>query len=148
MKKHQVILSTVLLILFLGVLTPQFAQDTLTNPPRPDPERRARILGLLRTINTSEVTYQSRYGSFGTWQALLSDQPKYFEKFLSITGLLQTNVRFGDAPEILPGWNLRMNVHIDGQGYDVLLEDITDKEHGYAVLSDERGIIRECKWLQ
>jgi len=144
--KHPVTSSVLLLALFLGVLTPQFAQDTLTNSPRPDPERRAHILGLLRTINTSEVTYQSKYGSFGTWQALLSDQPKYFEKFLSINGLLQTNVRFGDAPEILPGWNLRLNVHTDGQGYDVLLEDATDKS-GYAALSDERAVIRECKWL-
>ena len=62
-------------------------------------------------------------------------------------GLLQTNVRFGDAPEILPGWNLRLSVHTDRQGCDVLLEDKTDK-NGYAVLSDERAYIRECKWLQ
>jgi hypothetical protein len=50
-------------------------------------------------------------------------------------------------PEILPGHNLRFNVHSDGQGYDVLLEDATDKS-GYAALSDERGVIRECKALQ
>jgi hypothetical protein len=148
MKRHPIILSTLLLVLALGVLTPQFAQDTPANPPGPNLERRAHILGLLRTINTSEVTYQSKYGSFGTWQALLSDQPKYFEKFLSMNGLLQANVRFGEAPEILPGLNLRMNVHTDGQGYDVLLEDTTDKEHGYGALSDERGMIRESKWLQ
>ena len=133
MRKHPVISSMLLLALFLGVLTPQFAQDTLTNPPRPDPERRSHVLGLLRTVNTSEVDYQYNYGSFGTWQDLLSDQPKYFEKFLSINGLLQTNVRFGDAPEILPGWNLRLNVHTHGQGYDVLLDDATDK-NGYAAL--------------
>jgi hypothetical protein len=42
-------------------------------------------------------------------------------------GLLQSNVRFGDAPEILPGLNLRLNVHTDGQGYDVLLADETDR---------------------
>ena len=147
MNKPRIILRAVLLVLALGGLTPEFAQDTLTNPPRPDVERRMSALGLLRTINTSEVTYKSRFGSFGTWQALLSDQPKYFEKFLLMHGLPQTNVRFGEAPEILPGWSLRLNVHTDGQGYDVLLEDTTDKS-GYAAQSDERGIIRECKWLQ
>jgi hypothetical protein len=147
MKRHPIILSTILLVLAPGVLTTQFAQDTPTNPPRPYSERRAHMLGLIRTINTDEVTYQSKYGSFGTWQALLSDDPKYFEKFLRINGLLQANVRFGEAPEILPGLNLRMNVHTDGQGYDILLEDTTDKEH-YGALSDERGIIRECKPLQ
>jgi len=146
MRKHPVISSVLLLALFLGVLTPQFAQDTLTNPPSPDPERRAHILGLLRTINTYEVVYRSKYGSFGTWRDLLSDDPKYFEEFLLTNGL-QTDARFGNAPEILPGWNLRLNVHTDGQGYDVLLEDATDKS-GYAALSDERVYIRECKWLQ
>jgi hypothetical protein len=66
MRKHPVISSELLLGLVLGVLTPQFAQD-LPNPPTPDPERRAHILGLLRTINTSGVVYQSQYGSSGTW---------------------------------------------------------------------------------
>lgn len=58
-----------------------------------------------------------------------------------------TNLRFGGGPEVLPGFGLRLNAHKDGQGFDVLLEDTTDKT-GFAVLSDERGIIRESKWLQ
>jgi len=145
MRKHPVISSVLLLALFLGVLTPQFAQNTLTNPP--NPERRTHILGLLRAINTAEVVYESKYRSFGTWQDLLRYQPKYFEEVLSVNGLPQTSVRSGDAPETLPGWNLRLNVHTDGQGYDVLIEDAADKS-GYAALSDERAVIRECKWLQ
>jgi hypothetical protein len=47
----------------------------------------------------------------------------------------------------LPGWNLRLNVNADGQGYVLLLEDTADKT-GYAALIDERGAIRECKYLQ
>jgi hypothetical protein len=35
------------------------------------------------------------------------------------------------GPEILPDWNPRLNVHADGQGYDLLLEDLTDKTCGY-----------------
>jgi hypothetical protein len=146
MGKHPIISTMLLLALLLGVLTPQFAQNIPTNAPRPDAERRAHILGLLRTINTSEVVYKSKYGSFGTWQALLSDQPQYFEEFLSINGSLQLNARFGNVPEILPTWNLRLNVHTDGQGYDVSLEDTADRK-GYAALSDERLVIREGKWL-
>jgi hypothetical protein len=56
-------------------------------------------------------------------------------------------VHFGALPEILPGLNLRLNVHTDGHGYDVLLEDATDK-NGYAGLSDERAAIRECQWIR
>jgi hypothetical protein len=136
-----------LLALFvLVVLTPQFAQDTLTNPPGPDPDRRAHIFGLLKAINTAEIIYESQYRSFGTWQDLLPYQPQYFEEVLSVNGLPQTNVRSGEAPETLPGWNLRLNVHTDGHGYDVLIEDVADKS-GYAALSDERALIRECHFL-
>jgi hypothetical protein len=49
------------------------------------------------------------------------------------------------APEILPGWNLRLNVHSDGQGYDVLLRDLTDDKCGYAAPTDESGVIRQRK---
>ncbi|HKD90669.1 MAG TPA: hypothetical protein VKB56_02165 [Terriglobales bacterium] len=55
-------------------------------------------------------------------------------------------MNFGDTPEILPGWNLRLHVNADGQGYVILLEDAADKT-GYAVLNDERGVIRVCKYL-
>jgi hypothetical protein len=55
MNKHRIIFGAVLLVLALGRLTPQFAQDTLPNPSGPDLERRMHALGLLRTINTAEV---------------------------------------------------------------------------------------------
>jgi hypothetical protein len=145
MKKRQVILSTVLLVLFLGVQTPQFAQDTSTGPANADQARRRVAIGLLRTINTAEVTSHSKNGSFVIWNTLLSDQPQYFDKFLTINGLQKNNVHFSDPPEILTGWNLRLNVHTDGQGYDVLLRDMTDEKCGYAALTDESGVIRQSK---
>lgn len=146
MKKHPVISSVLLLVLFFGVLTPQFAQDTLTNPPKPDLVRRARSIGLLRTINTAEVGELYKYGSYGSWQTLVAHQSEYLNEWLARYPQ-EANQGFGHAPEILPGLNLRLNLHTDGQGYDILLEDATDKT-GYAVLSDERAVIRECKWLQ
>jgi hypothetical protein len=145
MKKHRVILSTVLLVLFLGVLTSQFAQDTPTRPATAEQARRQVAIDLLRTINTAEVTYHAKNGPFVMWQTLLSGQPKYFDKFLAINGLQQSNLHFADAPEILPGWNLRLNVHPDGQGYDVLLRDMTDEKCDYAALTDESGVIRQSK---
>ena len=147
MKKHPVISSVLLLVLFFGVLTPQFAQDTFTNPPKLDLVRRARSLGLLRTINTAEAVGHSKFGSYSSWQTLLARQSEYLNEWRARFYPEQANQGFGDTPEILSGFNLRLNVHTDGQGYDILLEDATDKT-GYAVLSDERAVIRECKWLQ
>jgi hypothetical protein len=146
MRKHPVISSVLLLALFLGVLTPQFAQDTLTNPPRPDLERRAFAVGLLRTINTAEVVELYKYGSYASWQTLLAHQQEDLYECLAGNFPQEVNQRFADMPEILPGYRLRFNVHSDGQAYDVLLEDATDK-NGFAVLSDERVVIRESKWL-
>ena len=145
MKKHQVILSTALLVLFLGVQTPQFAQDTSTGPAKPDQARHWVAISLLRSINTAEVTYRHENASFAIWQTLLSSQPKYFDQFLARYGSEKANPHFSDAPEILSGWNLRLNVHSDGQGYDILLRDITDEKCGYAALTDESGVIRQSK---
>lgn len=145
MKKRQVILSAVSLILVLGVLTPQFAQDTSTGPTNADQARRRVAIGLLRTINTAEVDDLSNYGSYASWQTLLAHQPKFFDKFLAINYPQEANLHFADMTGILPGWNLRMNVHTDGQGYDVLLQDLTDKQCWYAALTDESGVIRQSK---
>jgi hypothetical protein len=143
MKVRHVILTIALMLLGIPVL--QLAQES---PPRistPDLARRQTAIGLLRTINTAEVTYRVKNGSFGTWQALLSSQPEFFTKFLAKNNGGKADLHFGDGPEILPGWNLRLNVHADGQGYDVLLSDMTDEKCGYAALTNEVGIIPQSK---
>ena len=144
MKKHRMLLSTVLLILALGTVESQFAQDIVRFPTVD--EKRSLLIGLVRTINTAEVMERDKYGSYGSWRTLLEHQQGYLNPWLEKFYSADADVHFGDTPEILPGWHLRLKVHTDGQGYDLLLEDATDKT-GYAALSDERAAIRECKWL-
>jgi hypothetical protein len=148
MKKHQVASGILFLLLLLAVNTPQFAQDTSAVPSKAEQERHRIAIGLLRTINTSEVTYRSKNGSFATWKSLLAAQPKSFDGYLANltkSGAQKPAEQFSDAPAILPGWNLRLNVHADGQGYDVLLRDTTDEKCDYAALTDESGVIRQSK---
>lgn len=163
MKKKWVL--TGLLLVFLGVQTPQFAQDASTDLGKA--HRRQLAISLLRTINTAEVTYHSENGSYATWQTLLSSYRQYFDEFLArnrvvnfvaLPGFVNSRetsdtvrvqpifaLHFNDPPEILHGWNLRLNVHSDGQGYDLLLTDMRDEKCGYAVLTDENGVIRQSK---
>jgi hypothetical protein len=148
MRQQTTISGLLLLGLSFGIFVPRFAQDTPAQPTASRQERQMVGIALVRTINTQELTYRSKYGSYATWQSLVSGDPKIFETFLSRNGLNQTSGSFGNAPEILPGWNLRLNVHVDGQGYDLLLQDTNDKTKGYAAFSDERGAIWECKWLR
>jgi hypothetical protein len=76
MKKHRIVLSTVLLVLALGVLTPQFAQDASTNAEKTDQQElhRALGMGLVRTINTAELTELNKYGSYAAWPTFLGHQ--------------------------------------------------------------------------
>jgi hypothetical protein len=101
----------------------------------------------MRTINTLEVTELYQYGSYASWQTFLERRAKELNGWLARFGPREANAHFGEMPEVLPGWNLRSSVQTDGQGYVVVLEDANDNT-GYAALSDERGIIRECKYLQ
>jgi hypothetical protein len=145
MKRHQFISSAFLFVLFLAAQTPQFAQDASSVSAKTKQDRRMVAISLLKAINTIELTYHARNGSFVVWQTLASDQPKYFNEFLAMHSLQKADAHFRGAPEILPGWNLRLNVHPDGQGYDVLLRDMTDDKCGYAALTDENGVIRQSK---
>jgi hypothetical protein len=141
MKKHRILLSTVLLVLALGVLTPQFAQNASTNAEKTDQEKihRALGMGLVRTINTAEGGELYKYGSYAAWPTLLVHQQEYFKGWLSEYYPQEVKLRFADMPEILPGYGLRLNLHADGQGYDLRLEDTTAKPR-YAVFSDESGL--------
>ena len=149
MKKHRILLSTVLLVLALGVMTPQFGQDASTNAKKTDQEKlhRALCMGLVRTINTAEVPEFYKYGSYAAWPTLLVHQQEYFNGWLSRFYPQEVNLRFADMPEILPGYGLRLNLHADGRGYDLRLEDTTAKLR-YAAFSDESGVIWQGEPLQ
>jgi hypothetical protein len=139
MRKHIVLNSVA--ALSLGLLAIPFAQRALIQP-QPLP-RRAEAIGVIRMVNTAEVGERSQYGSYSSWETLLQHQPAFFDQWLAKIFREQTSMRFNDPPEILPGWGLRFTVRADGKGYDVRLEDLTDKKCLYAAVSDETGIIRQ-----
>jgi hypothetical protein len=145
MNKPLVILRTGLLVFLFGVQTPQFAQDTAAGPAKPDLERHSIAVGLLRTINTAELGELSKYGAYSSRPILLAHQPKFFDGWVARFYSENPRAHFEDGPEILPGWSLRLDVHADGKGYDVRLQDLVDKTCWYAALSDESGVIRQSK---
>jgi hypothetical protein len=149
MNRRRIVLSTVLLVLVLGTSASHFAQRVSAGASQADEQNRthALALGFLRTVNTAEAEDFLKYGSYASWQTLLKHQPQYLNGWAAKFYAHASNLHFGELPEILPGLSLRLNVHADGRGYDVLVEDLSDKS-GYAGISDERAIIRECKWLQ
>jgi hypothetical protein len=132
-------------LLFLPALGPlRFAQDAdnLTEA------RHALMAGLVRTINTAELTELSKYGSYAPWPILLAHNEEYLDGWLKhFNPSGDPNARFSNTSEVLPGWMLRLNVQADGKGYLQFLEDTSDKS-GISWVSDERGILRQCKYLR
>lgn len=147
MKKSWFLVTAILLMMLPRVMNSQNAQDVSYDAGNSDRPRRELAIALLTTINTAEVVDQSTYGSYSSWQTLLAHNVKYFDKFLAMNRQQPPNTNFADLPEILPGWSLRLNVHADGQGYDLLLRDMTDKKCGYAAGSDENVVIWQSKWI-
>ncbi|HUJ40651.1 MAG TPA: hypothetical protein VLW54_08905 [Candidatus Acidoferrales bacterium] len=136
MRKYRAIRITVLLILLLGIRTYQFAQSAPAGPGKSAEERRATAIALVRAINTSEAVELQTRGSFAAWETLLSHHAEYIDKCMR-----QNGIRLGSMPEVLPGWNLRLNVRQDGKAYDLMLEDVANKQVPYGAYSNETGMI-------
>ena len=146
MSKARIFVLSSSLLLALGPL--QFAQDPPTSVKNPNAERQAAVLGLVRTINTIEVTEVEEYGAYAPWPILFAHHQEDFNGWLKrFYSSSEPTAHYDDMPEILPGWNLRLNVQSDGKGYILLLADTRDKT-GFAWVSDESGIIRHSKYIQ
>ena len=97
----------------------------------------------MRDLNMAEVEYKSSHGTHAAKDTLLGSEEFKGKWAPKIESIAKAPVSGG--PEILPGWSLRLNVSADGQSYDVLLEDTTDKTCAYAGVTNETGIIRQSK---
>jgi hypothetical protein len=111
--------------------------------------RRSVAVNLLRAINTAEYPYKATHGTFASWDVLVTSEEFNGQgmPFATQNEPQLANAHFSKAPEVLPGWMLRLNVTSDGKGYDVLLEDETDKACGYAVVTNESVVIRQSKTI-
>ena len=95
------------------------------------------------------MAYRDKHGSFANWHDLLNSE-EFTAKGLKWAVRQEPQLRLAqlsDGLQVAPGWTLRFNLIADGRAYDVSLEDNTDNSRGYAVLTDERGIIRESNAL-
>jgi len=111
--------------------------------------RTADTLWLLPSCDRStrwKSAIQAGHGSYVGWDELLASKEfMEFEKECLAHIPEFAAAHFTKGPEILPGWRLRFNLTQGGNGYDLLLEDATDKKCGYAAITDERGVIRQSK---
>jgi hypothetical protein len=136
------------LVLILGAQQTQTEQTAKQQSSDATHARRSVAVNTLRAINTAEYSYRTAHGGFVPWEILVASKELNGGRRFAVQNEAQlANSQFSKLPEILPGWALRLNVTPDGKGYDVLLEDMTDKTCGYAAITNESGLIRQSKTL-
>ena len=149
MGKRSIWLGLIVLTFVLVVTATERSQDVAAQASGHEHERGSIAVNLLRAINTAEYDYRYKHGGFVDWATLVKSED------LKLSGMQAgaqnepqlAGVQLSEGPKILPGWMLRLNLTPDGKGYDVMLEDKTDKKCGYAALTDERAIIRQSKTI-
>lgn len=135
-------------LLLLAAAAPLSSQDAPAQTSDADYAKHFVAISLLRNINTAEAGYQGKHGSYAGWEILLASEEFRASKVMALLAKIDpklTSAQFSTGPEILPGWSLRLNLTGDGQAYDLMLEDLTDKTCGYAAVTDDRGVIRQSK---
>jgi hypothetical protein len=141
--------GAVALVLAMGAAVPQFGQDAATASSDADGAKHSLAIKVLRAINTANwPTGQTTVPMLGgkIWQAAGNLRTWERACLPEIRHGLPTRI-LPRGPEILPGWSLRLDVTDGGEGYDLLLEDTTDKTCGYAAATDERGLVRQSNRL-
>jgi hypothetical protein len=110
-------------------------------------ERRSLAINLTRAINNAEVNFKRTQGVYANWETLIGngDFSDTGTKWSSDAFPTVAHAMYGPGPEIVPGWKLRLILSKDGKAYDLQLEDVTDPKCRFAVVSDERGVIRQSK---
>ena len=110
-------------------------------------EQHSLAINIVRAINAAEASYRKTQGTYVPWSTLFAngDFTDAGTKWSSESLPTVAHAMYGGGPEIVPGWKLRLNLSNDGSAYDLRLEDVSDPKCGYAVVSDERGMVRQAK---
>jgi hypothetical protein len=138
----------VIVLIAAGLFGVSSAHAQNKNSPTPLDRLREQhnlAINIVRAINAAEANYKKTHGTYATWSTLFTggDFTDAGTKWSSESMPAVAHAMYGSGPEIVPGWKLRLNLSKDGAAYDLALEDVTDPKCGFAVTSDERGMIRQ-----
>jgi len=143
-KMQRAALLMILLLSCQAVIRAQKGSPVMADRER---ERRSFAQNLVKAINAAEADYRKKHDVFANWDTLLGigDFSSNGTKWAPADFPTVAHALYGSGAEIVPGWRLRLQLSKGDKAYDLLLEDVTDPKCGYAVFSDERGLIRQGK---
>ena len=143
------LLTALSLLSFLALAVFAYAQKPSVGVADRERERRSLAVNITRAINSAEADYLRKHQIFANWDTLFGngDFTETGTKWAPESLPTVAHAMYGRGKEIVPGWKLRLNISNDGKSYDLLLEDTTDPKCLYAIVSDDRGVIRHSKAL-
>ena len=143
------LLTVFSLLSFLALAVMVRAQKPSVGVADRERERRSLAVNITRAINSAEADYLRKHQTFANWDTLFGngDFTENGTKWAPESLPTVAHAMYGRGKEIVPGWKLRLNISNSGGSYDLLLEDTTDPKCLYAIVSDERGVIRQGKAL-
>jgi len=143
-KMHRSIWLPILLFSCQATSWAQNGSQAVTDRER---ERRSFAQNLVKAINAAEADYRKKHDVYANWDTLvgIGDFSSTGTKWAPADFPTVAHALYGSGAEIVPGWRLRLHLSKDGKAYDLLLEDVTDPKCGYAVVTDERGLVRQGK---
>jgi hypothetical protein len=146
-KMQSAALLLILTLCWQGVSRAQKGSPVVPDRER---ERRSFAQNLVKAINAAEADYRKKHQVYANWDTLvgIGDFSSNGTKWAPAEFPTVAHALYGNGAEIVPGWRLRLHLSNGEKAYDLLLEDVTDPKCGYAVVTDERGLVRQGKSIE
>jgi len=145
MRKEFRIKAALGLLLATLSAIPIHGQKNTTSTAQPEVERHSFAQNFAKALNSAEADYFKQHQAYATWDNLLG--LGYFSssgtKWSAPEFPTVVHALYGSGSEVVPGWRLRLHLSNNGKAYDASIEDVNDLKCGYAVTTDERGMIRQ-----
>jgi hypothetical protein len=134
--------GVVLVLLAVGIALAVKAQNVNLGGPPGQVLDHARVVDVVRIINTAEYEYRRDHGSFAVWPDLY--KAGAVEKVQKEVGQWNA-MHISAGSQVIPGYLMYLLVSRDAGSYAVSLHEAGSNDCGFSVFSDESGLIYEGK---
>ena len=135
------------ILMILAGVPVGWSQKGAISTAQPERERHSFAQNFARALNAAEADYFQQHQVYANWDTLIG--LGYFSqsgtKWISPDFPTVARALYGNGSEVVPGWRLRLHLSNKDKSYDASIEDVNDPKCGYAVTTDERGMIRQGK---
>ena len=129
-----------LALFVVGIALVVRAQNMRLGGPAAQVLDHARVVDVVRIINTAEYEYRRDHGSFAVWPDLYtSGTVERVQKQVD----QWTALPISTGSQVIPGYFMNLLVSRDAGSYSVSLHEAGSNDCGFSVFSDTSGLIYE-----